>query len=822
MKTRSWLYTSAAVMLGGLAALAFFSVYAIHDIRGIIAQLTDHSTPLQIKTTEMQRSIESLTGVLLRLGVATDKSEVAELTGAVNQQLAALKSSIEGIKALDAAQAGLIDVSAINAVYDDVNKATTGRIESLGNFQEESHKVNQSILSVESSLAGVRRDMHNLTAGSAKLVTTSISSSAQMFTSVQQVKNLIIHLKEFQICLKDIDAAKTGSEILANKSKIKSTNSMVQAINLSDATVVEAKKAAEEVFQLFVKPETGLIALKQAQLAGKDTAGKIGEERRAINNRLLELASSLAVVTAKFEKKADQNRKDVETSLGSNQLTDGIGSSITGVTVAVKTLESKVRLLMLSESVKDANASSAEIRAVFNQISQSMAAARKDLHQLKQTAALRNLDAASASIRGASASVDRIIAAQLSIIASNEKARKAIVMVKAAANRELKSGEELVKNTASVQKQMVARTNSAATRMTATIITMAIIIAVLAALPLVYTIRRITRSLASVTFMIKDIAEGEGDLSKRLDDSGKDEFAELSRWFNHFLVKLNATLVRVASDAGQLTASASGLLDTSRQIARAADTVSTQGATAATASEEMAATSMDIALNCQTVAENSRKANHAAQSGAAVVREMLDAMTQISVKVRSSATTVESLGQRGEQIGVIVATIEEIADQTNLLALNAAIEAARAGDQGRGFAVVADEVRRLAERTSEATREIGTMIRAIQDETRVAVSSMNEGVKQVSVGSEKAAGSGEALQEILDQIAALNLQISQIATAAEEQTATTNEINSSVQQMTDEVSTTAQGAKHAADAASQLSVLAGGLERLMGQFKLTN
>jgi len=130
-------------------------------------------------------------------------------------------------------------------------------------------------------------------------------------------------------------------------------------------------------------------------------------------------------------------------------------------------------------------------------------------------------------------------------------------------------------------------------------------------------------------------------------------------------------------------------------------------------------------------------------------------------------------------------------------------------------------VRRLAERTSEATREIGTMIKAIQDETRVAVSSMEDGVKQVSIGSEKAAGSGEALQEILDQIAALNLQISQIATAAEQQTATTNEINSSVQQMTDEVSTTAQGAKHAADAASQLSVLAGGLERLMGQFKLT-
>ena len=112
------------------------------------------------------------------------------------------------------------------------------------------------------------------------------------------------------------------------------------------------------------------------------------------------------------------------------------------------------------------------------------------------------------------------------------------------------------------------------------------------------------------------------------------------------------------------------------------------------------------------------------------------------------------------------------------------------------------------------------MIKAIQDETRVAVRSMEDGVKQVAIGSEKAAGSGEALQEILEQIASLNLQISQIATAAEEQTATTNEINNSVQRMTDEVSTTAQGAQHATDAASRLSRLAEGLQHLVGQFKL--
>jgi len=810
-------------MLGGLALLAFFSVYAIHDIRGIISQLTDRSTPLQIKTTELQRSIESLTGVLLRLGVATEKKEVTELSEAVDKRLKELKSVIEDIKALDAAKAGAINVSVINSVYDDVRKAAQERIENLGNFREESRKVDESIQSVERSLGSVRKDMQTLTAGATKSVTASVNSSSKIVGSLQQVKDLVIMLKEVQIVIKDLDAAKAKTEILMHKSKLKSSNNMIQAVDVKDAAVVEAKKVMDEIYQQSVKPDTGLIALKQAALSGKtEAAEKFNEEKRRMTNQLLEMSTNLSSATGRFDAQVDQNRKSVESAMSSNQRIDNIGDAVNSITLAVKALDSKLRSLMLSDSAKDANAIAGEIRSVFGGIAQHSSSARKDLVQTKQSTALRNFDSASSSIRVASASIDRIVAAQLKIIDSNDKAKKAIVMVKEAANKELKSGEELVKNTADVQKQMVARTNAASAKMTFAIVLLASIVAVLAAIPLLYTVRRINKSLSSLTFMIKDIAEGEGDLTKRLDDSGKDEFAELSHWFNVFLLKLNDILVKVSSDTRELSSASASMLDTAKQIAAASENVASQGVTAATASEEMAATAADISNNCQSVADNSRGADAAAQSGAEVVRETLAAMDQIARKVGASAATVESLGQRGEQIGAIVATIEEIADQTNLLALNAAIEAARAGEQGRGFAVVADEVRRLAERTTEATSEIGGMIKSIQDETRVAVRSMEDGVKQVSIGSEKAAGSGEALKEILGQIASLNMQISQIATAAEEQTATTHEINTSVQRITDEVRTTAHGAQNAAASASRLSELAGGLEQLVGQFKLTS
>jgi len=257
-------------------------------------------------------------------------------------------------------------------------------------------------------------------------------------------------------------------------------------------------------------------------------------------------------------------------------------------------------------------------------------------------------------------------------------------------------------------------------------------------------------------------------------------------------------------------------------MADGAETVAFQAITVATASEEMSATSGDIAQNCQMAAEGAERANQAAEHGTEVVAKSITVMHRIAERVQSSAKTVEALGRRSDEIGAIVGTIEDIADQTNLLALNAAIEAARAGEQGRGFAVVADEVRALAERTTKATREISQMIKAIQQETQTAVSAMEEGVSEVELGTEEATRSGEALRNIQDEINSLHMQVQQIATAAEEQTATTSEISSNIHNITDVAQKSVEGARKTSSAAEHLSRLASELERLVGQFKLSD
>ncbi len=332
----------------------------------------------------------------------------------------------------------------------------------------------------------------------------------------------------------------------------------------------------------------------------------------------------------------------------------------------------------------------------------------------------------------------------------------------------------------------------------------------------VWLTRRLLKHIGTEPVLLEEIAErvSRGDLAVSLDDAKSGIYGAMKRMVEN----LRVIMERVNRSSLEVSAASAELQANARQTAENSGDVVSQAGSVSTASEEMAATSSEIANNCHMAVTSSEHASNAAQKGAEIVKATVDGMNQIALKVRDSAKVVELLGNRSEQIGEIVGTIEDIADQTNLLALNAAIEAARAGEQGRGFAVVADEVRALAERTTKATREIGEMIKNIQSETRLAVKAMDEGVREVEAGTAEAAKSGEALEEILVQIGGVTMQINQIATAAEEQTATTREISNNIQSISDVVQMSAKSSQEVSLAASQLAELSEELKGLVTQF----
>jgi methyl-accepting chemotaxis protein len=336
--------------------------------------------------------------------------------------------------------------------------------------------------------------------------------------------------------------------------------------------------------------------------------------------------------------------------------------------------------------------------------------------------------------------------------------------------------------------------------------------------------RKVSRSiflrLDDVIGRMKDVAEGEGDLTKRIEINSNDEVAELGRWFNTFMDKLEGLVTQVAKSTNQIASATEAISASSKQQAHGAEAQSGQTNQVASAMQEMSITVAQISENSNVAANATRKAAEAARQGGKVVEDTLTGMRAIAGSVGESAKKVEELGKRSEEIGQISAVIDGISAQTNLLALNAAIEAARAGENGRGFAVVASEVRRLAERSSAAAKQISEMIKGIQSETNEAVSAMHTGTQQVEIGVESTSQAGIALREIIRTSEEAGDMVMQIATTATEQAATTEEINRNIDAIARTVAESADAAQQSSMTLDEISRFALDLRQLVGQFKL--
>ena len=333
--------------------------------------------------------------------------------------------------------------------------------------------------------------------------------------------------------------------------------------------------------------------------------------------------------------------------------------------------------------------------------------------------------------------------------------------------------------------------------------------------------RSITGNITRMAGMIQEIA-GNNLAVDDVEISSRDEIGQAGTALNKMKNNLREIIQSIAGTAEHVASASEEISSSASEQAQGAETQKDQAAQIATAMQEMSSTVLQVSENSNKAAEASRKAAETARHGGAIVDDTLTKMRTIAESVSSTARKMEELGKSSDQIGRIAGVIDDIADQTNLLALNAAIEAARAGEQGRGFAVVADEVRKLAERTTTATKEIAQMIKNIQDETKVAVTAMEGGTKQVEEGVISTGQAGDALKEIIHMSDQVGEMITHIATAATEQSSASEEINTNMEQIAKLVKESAVGAQQSAKACQDLSGLALDLQKMVGNFQVGN
>ncbi len=336
----------------------------------------------------------------------------------------------------------------------------------------------------------------------------------------------------------------------------------------------------------------------------------------------------------------------------------------------------------------------------------------------------------------------------------------------------------------------------------------------------VFIARQIVVPLNRAVDAMNEIAEGDGDLTQRLDESGNNEISRLAHAFNNFAEKVRGMVSKVYGSTTQLASAAEEMSLVMEETKR--DTLQQQSETSqvVTAMNEMTATVQEVARHATEAASAANKADHASVDGKKVVLSTMNAIEALSSEVHSAANVISQLEKDSENIGTVLDVIKGIAEQTNLLALNAAIEAARAGEQGRGFAVVADEVRTLASRTQQSTQEIQAMIENLQVGAQTAVKVMDESRAKAEDSVSQAAKAGGSLEEITHSVSLINDMNTQIATAAEEQSAVAEEINRNIVNISEIVDRTADGANQTSIASEELASLASQLQQLVNQFKV--
>ncbi|MEN5143220.1 methyl-accepting chemotaxis protein McpA [Pseudomonas juntendi] len=354
---------------------------------------------------------------------------------------------------------------------------------------------------------------------------------------------------------------------------------------------------------------------------------------------------------------------------------------------------------------------------------------------------------------------------------------------------------------------------------TSAVIAMLIAVAAIAGL-LGLLIPVLMRPLTTMGRAMRDIAEGEGDLTRRLVVQNKDEFGELATSFNRFVERIHASISEVSSATRLVHDLSEKVVSASNASISGSEEQSMRTNSVAAAINELGAATQEIARNAADASQHASGASEQAHGGREVVEEAISAMTALSQRISESCAQIETLNASTDEIGKILDVIKGISQQTNLLALNAAIEAARAGEAGRGFAVVADEVRNLAHRTQESAEEIHRMITSLQVGSREAVHTMNTSQVSSEQTVQVANQAGERLASVTQRIGEIDGMNQSVATATEEQTAVVESLNLDITQIN---ALNQQGVENLNETlrhCDQLAQQAGRLKQLVGSFRI--
>jgi len=551
---------------------------------------------------------------------------------------------------------------------------------------------------------------------------------------------------------------------------------------------------------------------------------KFEEESLAVfeNKKIsIEHKNSLNEIINNLEEKADDT-VTLLLDLADHQLAD---SQLQRAISLSEQLENQLNSIVSSSLEYRDTFSTNTASLIESEISFSLASAQSSVNEIITELAMNDVDDVAQDLADALIVLEDLLSANQGILFYKKAQLIANLQVKDSlkaveeetvkANKTLDKQVDLANQTTIKTSELVKKSVASGNSQTIMIAIISIVIAIIIAR---FTLISITRPLARVNNILNIVSSG--DLSRKLDEAGNDEFSQLSKNCNLLIDSLRNLIESIVNRSSQLAAAAEQTSAVTAESTTAIEEQRSQVEQAATATTEMSSTAQSVLSSVNDALGEIKQADDEAERVKVISARNRQTIEQLATEVDTAAQVINQLQQDSASIGGILDVIRGIAEQTNLLALNAAIEAARAGEQGRGFAVVADEVRTLASRTQQSTSEIQTMIEALQTGATKAVTVMDTGKSKASDCVSQSEDAEKALETITHAVHEAFDRSSHIAASAEEQSVVAHEISENLESIVAIAEQTTAGSQQTATSSSEVARLAEELQQSVQEFKL--
>lgn len=801
----------------GILVIAGFSLSGMKFVQDKLHVLTEKSTPYQLKTIALQRSLQEHISNLLKATAANTEAEIRQLREESAKSLEEVRKMSAEMSALKGGSESGVKMQELESISGDIIKTVTERIMAETAGAAAHVQIDEKLTRLQSGLDQMAVTMKT----SQKKLVGELSSSNDNVKRGSIKNNLtqgvISTLNDIRISILEIAAADQKSHIDSSVAKL---NSSAQSVSKSlfmrtekntplgkdiSATIADVTK--------MVTGAGGIAESRAAALIKSDetTRSKNTQEINSAVSKIMRLSGAVGEYAVKTSEGSKEEGGKFDRALENSVLLSDFLAGNTELVSYGGNINDAINSMFHIRT--QAELDSAKNRAVtlLGRANTLLTTRLKNVEGAGRLATLlREVQTTLVSANGVYDKLSRIIAVNRQLVELNGRLKNLVM-------EQRKEGEAGITSAKVEQENAVKSVNRV---FKSSIVGVSIIGFVVLIISVTFSIvmgRSITRPVKELNLLAERF--GDGDFRCDMDTARKDEFGQLAEHFNKASARILDIVGDLSAAINQLKTSSDKLNQTSERLSSGAHEQSSQATQSATALEEVSRTVVEVAHNAGQAASVTRDTSSVAEQGKKTVMTVVNEMNQIARSVGETAGVVQKLGESSNQIGSIVDVINEIADQTNLLALNAAIEAARAGDSGLGFAVVASEVRNLARRTTEATHEIEVMIKAIQLDTENSIRTMNNGRQLVDKGVEQARHAQTALESIVAASDSGAIMVETIATASEEQSSVIQLVSSGVERMAQLTRVAETDSKDISAEAGELSRIAEDLSRKAAWFK---